>query len=145
MATADPRVLGLQLGLADLFEPYQIARRDTANVHAAMFALRMAAAESGVFAVDGAFADVKDEAAYLAEAQMARRLGFIGKSCIHPRQIELANQVFAASAAELVHAQRVVAASHAASAQGRGAFVVDGQMIDLPFLRRAQAIVAAAS
>ena len=145
MATADTRVLGLQLGLADLFEPHQIARRDTTNVHAAMFALRMAAAESGVFAVDGAFADVQDEAAYLAEAQMARRLGFVGKSCIHPRQIALANQVFAVSAAELAHAQRVVAASHVAAAQGRGAFVVDGQMIDLPFLRRAQAIVAAAS
>ncbi|HEY5800312.1 MAG TPA: aldolase/citrate lyase family protein, partial [Burkholderiaceae bacterium] len=57
IARADPRVAGLQLGYADLFEPAGIARRDSANVHAAMFAVRMAASEAGIFAYDGAFPD----------------------------------------------------------------------------------------
>ncbi len=94
MAQAHARVAGLQLGFGDLFEPLGIARRDVANVHAAMFAMRLAAGEAGVFAYDSAFADVKDADGYLAEADMARRLGYLGKSCIHPSQVALAHQVF---------------------------------------------------
>ena len=144
IAAAHPRVAGLQLGLGDLFEPYGIDRADPRNVHAAMFALRMAAAQAGVFAMDGAFAMLDDDEGYSEEAHMARRLGFIGKTCVHPRQVALANAAFAASEAELAMACRIVEAAQAASAQSRGAFVVDGRMIDLPFLKRAQALLAAA-
>jgi citrate lyase subunit beta/citryl-CoA lyase len=142
IAAAHPRVAGLQLGLGDLFEPHGIDRADPHNVHAAMFALRMAAAQAGVFAMDGAFAALDDDAGYREEAHMARRLGFIGKSCIHPRQVALANAAFAASEAELAQARRIVEAAQTAQAQSRGAFVVDGRMIDLPFLKRAQALLA---
>jgi crotonobetainyl-CoA:carnitine CoA-transferase CaiB-like acyl-CoA transferase/citrate lyase beta subunit len=145
IAGADPRVAGLQLGLADLFEAHGIARRNPANVHAAMFSIRMAAAEAGVFACDGAFPDIDDAAGYLAEAQMARRLGFCGKSCIHPRQVALANQAFGADDAELAHARRVVAAARAAAAAGQAAFTVDGKMVDPPFVRRAEALLAGAA
>ncbi len=140
IAAAHPRVAGLQLGLGDLFEPHGIDRADPRNVHAAMFALRVAAAQAGVFAMDGAYARLDDDAGYREEAHMARRLGFIGKSCIHPRQVALANAAFAASEAELALARRIVEA--AAQAPSRGAFVVDGRMIDLPFLKRAQALLA---
>jgi len=145
IAAADARVAGLQLGLADLFEPYDIARNDAANVHAALFALRIAAAEAGVFAYDAAFADVADAQGYAAEAAMARRLGFLGKTCIHPRQVALANAAFEPDEAEVAHARRVVAFAQTAAGQGQGAFVVDGRMIDRPFLKRAEAIVAAAA
>lgn len=141
IAAAHPRVAGLQLGLGDLFEAEGIDRRDRANVHAAMFAVRMAAAQAGVFALDGAYADLQDDEGYRAEAEMARRLGFLGKTCVHPRQIALANAAFAATEAELAAAQRIVDA--AAQAPQRGVFVVDGRMIDLPFLKRAQALLAA--
>lgn len=144
IAAAHPRVRGLQLGLGDLFEPLGIDRYDPANVHAAMFALRLAAGEAGVWCLDGARADVADEAGYLAEARMARSLGFIGKTCIHPKQVVLANSVFALATDEVEFAQRVVAAAREAAALGRGAFTVDGRMIDAPFLRRAEAILAAA-
>ena len=144
IASAHPRVVGLQMGLGDLFEPLGIDRRDAANVHAALFAVRMAAGEAGVFAVDGAFADVRDTRGYRIEAEMARRLGYIGKSCIHPSQVALANQVFEASVEEIAVARRVVESSRDAAARGHGAFMVDGRMIDSPFLKRAEAIVAAA-
>jgi len=144
IAAAHPRVAGLQLGLGDLFESDGIDRADPRNVHAAMFALRMAAAQAGVFAMDGAFAALDDDAGFREEARMARRLGFFGKSCIHPRQVGLANAVFTPSEAELAAARRIVAAAQAADAQARGAFAVDGRMIDPPFLKRAQALLAAA-
>jgi crotonobetainyl-CoA:carnitine CoA-transferase CaiB-like acyl-CoA transferase/citrate lyase beta subunit len=143
IGAADPRVAGLQLGFADLFEANGIARRDASNVHAAMFALRMAAAEAGVFAYDSAFPDIKDADGFRAEAGMSKRLGFWGKSCIHPSQVALANEVFSASAEDYEHALRVLAAAREAEASGAGAFTVDGKMIDLPFIRRAQAVAAA--
>lgn len=144
IAAAHPRVAGLQLGLADLFEGACIERYDLANVHSAMFAVRMAAAAAGVFALDSAYADLHDEAGYVAEARAARRLGFLGKTCLHPRQVALANTAFAATPAELDAARRIVEAAQAAPDGGRGVFVVDGRMIDLPFLKRAQALLASA-
>lgn len=142
IAAAHPRVAGLQLGLGDLFEPLGIDRSDAANVHAVMFAVRMAAAQADVFVLDGAFPDIADEAGFTAEAQRARRLGLIGKSCIHPRQIALANAAFSPGEAELERARRIVEAAQDAQRRGLGAFVVDGRMVDLPFLKRAQALLA---
>jgi citrate lyase subunit beta/citryl-CoA lyase len=142
LAAAHPRVAGLQLGLGDLFEPLGIDRSDPANVHAVLFAVRMAAAQAGVFALDGAWPDIADTEGFSAEAQRARRLGYLGKSCIHPRQVALANAAFAPDEAELEAARRIVAAADEAALQGRGAFVVDGRMVDLPFLKRAQALLA---
>jgi len=144
LAGADPRVMGLQVGLGDLFEPLGIDRREVAAMQQVLFAVRMAAGEAGVDAFDGAFANVQDTEGYVAEAQLARRLGFAGKSCIHPSQVALANQVFRPGDADIAHAQKVCAAAIAADAQGLGAYLVDGKMIDRPFLLRAQAIMATA-
>ena len=144
LASAHKRVAGLQLGLGDLFEPLGIARRSDPAVQQAMFAVRMAAGEAGVFAYDAAFANIKDEAGFRAEAQLAHDLGFLGKSCIHPSQIATANEVFRPSDAEIVHSVKVLAAASEAQAKGVGAYVVDGKMIDPPFFARAQAIVATA-
>lgn len=143
IASAHPRVAGLQLGLGDLFAPHGIDRHDARNVHAAMFAVRMAAAQAGVFAMDGAFADVGDAEGFTAEAHMARRLGFVGKSCIHPAQVALANAAFSPSDEELAAARRIVDAAAADEHRGIGAFLVDGRMVDAPFVRRAQALLAA--
>ncbi|NYH24782.1 HpcH/HpaI aldolase/citrate lyase family protein, partial [Paraburkholderia bryophila] len=138
---AHPRVAGLQLGLGDLFEPLGIARREPAAIQQAMFGVRLAAGVAGVFAYDSAFANIKDEAGFRAEAALARAMGFLGKSCIHPSQIALANEVFRPSDDEIAHALRVVEAAREADANGVGAYVVDGRMIDPPFVERARALV----
>ena len=137
-ARAQPRVRGLQLGLGDLFEPHGIRRADLRNVHAAQYALRMAAAEAGVFAYDAAFPGLDDEAGFMAEADSARALGFAGKSCVHPRQVAWANAAFSPSEEEIEAARRIVGA---ATADG-SAFAVDGRMVDAPFLARARAVLA---
>lgn len=144
IAAADARVMGLQVGLGDLFEPLGIDRRETAAVHHVLMAVRMAAGEAGVDAYDGAFADVRDTDGYLAEARLARRLGYAGKTCIHPSQVALANEAFRPSDQEIAHAVRVTQAADDAQRQSLGAFLVDGRMVDRPFLLRARAIVASA-
>jgi len=145
IATAHPRVAGLQLGLADLFESLHIDRTDPASAHAIMLAVRMACGESGAFAYDSAYPDVHDNEGFRREAERARRLGYLGKSCVHPRQIALANEIFSVAELDLATARRIVAAAEDAAEQGRGAFLLDGRMIDLPYLKRARALVAEAN
>lgn len=142
LATASPRVAGLQLGLADLMEPLGIDRTDERAVHHIQLATRLAAGEAGIWALDAAYANIADADGYRREADQARRLGFIGKSCIHPAQIAAANAAFQPTADEIAHAARVVAAAERARADGVGAFMVDGRMIDAPFIARAEAILA---
>ena len=85
-----------------------------------------------------------DPDGYRAECEAARRHGFSGKTCIHPSQIAIANETFMPTPAEIERARRIVAAGAEAAARGIGAFLVDGRMIDEPFLARARAILAAA-
>ncbi len=144
IASAHPRVVGLQLGLGDLFEPFGIDRADVLAVHRVQLAVRLAAAEAGVWACDTVYAAVNDPGGYTREAEAARRLGYLGKSCIHPSQIALANAVFRPSDTEILAALRVVEAARGAEVSGVGAFLVDGRMIDVPFIRRAEAILGAA-
>jgi citrate lyase subunit beta/citryl-CoA lyase len=143
LATADARVRGLQLGLADLFEPAGIARHEQAAIEQAMFLTRLAAAEAGVYAYDAAFSDIADADGFRREAALARRMGFIGKSCIHPSQVALANDAFMPTDQEIALAQRIVEAANRAREQGQGVCVVDGKMIDAPFVQRASAILGA--
>jgi len=145
IAAAHPRVAGLQLGLADLFESMRAERRNPANVHAAMFQMAMACAESGKFAYDSAYPDVADAAGFRREAEQARQLGYVGKSCVHPQQVALANEIFGAATLDVDTARRIVAAAQDAAHAGRGAFLLDGRMIDLPFVKRAEAVLAAAN
>jgi citrate lyase beta subunit len=141
IASASPRVVGLQLGLADLFEPLGIDRSNASAVQHVQLQMRLAAGEAGVWAYDAAYADVRDMEGYAREAEVARRLGYMGKSCIHPSQIAAANSTFQPTPDEITHARRVVAAAAEATANGIGAYMVDGRMVDAPFARRAAAVL----
>jgi len=144
LASAHERVIGLQIGYADLLEPFGIARRDEGALSHIRVAVRLAAAEACVAAYDGAFGAVNDPEGYRHECLAARRQGFSGKTCIHPSQIGIANEAFRPSEAEIARARRIVAAAQAAQADGVGAVLLDGQMIDKPFVEGARAILALA-
>jgi citrate lyase subunit beta/citryl-CoA lyase len=141
IATASPRVVGLQAGWGDLIEPLDIDRYNLPMIESLLLAIRIAAGEGGVWAYDGAYANFKDPEGYKREAESSRRLGYLGKSCIHPSQIALANAVFRPSDAEIAHSLKVVEAARDAAAKGIGAFTVNGKMVDAPFVRRAEAIL----
>jgi citrate lyase beta subunit len=145
IADAHPRVAGLQLGLTDLFEALRIDRKDARSVHAGMFTVRLACAESGRFAYDSAYPDVADEPGFRREAEQARQLGYIGKSCVHPKQVTLANEIFRIDELDLAAARRIVAAAKEAAGAGRGAFLLEGRMIDAPSVKRAEALLAEAN
>ena len=141
LAGASPRVAGLQAGWGDLIEPLDIDRYNPAVIEALLLQIRIAAGEAGVWAYDGAYANIKDPEGYRREAEAARRLGYLGKSAIHPTQVPIANAVFRPTDAEIAHSLKVVEAAADAAAKGIGAFTVNGKMVDAPFVRRAEAIL----
>ncbi len=144
IATAHRRMMGLQIGFGDLFSPLGIAGGEPSATQAVRVAVRMAAGEAGIAAYDGAYVDIKDPGGFTRDARAAHQLGFAGKSCIHPTQIALANEVFRPSQADIEHALRVVQAARESLARGVGAFVVDGRLVDGPFITRAEHLVALA-
>ncbi|TRW16815.1 HpcH/HpaI aldolase/citrate lyase family protein [Glacieibacterium frigidum] len=139
---AHPAVAGLQVGLNDLFATLGIDRRNVAHVHAALWTIRMAAGEGGCVAIDGAWPNIDDADGFRAEAELARSMGYVGKSCVHPSQVALANAVFGNDAATLDRARRIIAAGDSAAATGRGAFTLDGEMIDRPAIEQARTLLA---
>jgi citrate lyase subunit beta/citryl-CoA lyase len=109
-------------------------------VHArAMVAI--AARASGAWALDTPYVHFKDEPGLIREAALARQLGFKGKFAIHPAQVEPINRAFSPSEAEVSRARMVIAAWEAAAKEGRGAISIDGEMIDVPVVARARALL----
>jgi citrate lyase subunit beta/citryl-CoA lyase len=106
--------------------------------------VRLAAGEAGIRAYDAAFPDMRNPGLCRADAEAARRLGYAGKSCIHPNQITIANEVFAPRGEEIEYAGKVLSAAREPSARGIQAFVIDGQLIDVPMIENARAVAAAA-
>ena len=102
----------------------------------------LAAAASGVAAIDGVQAQFRDLKGTRSEAQRAYRDGFTGKLAIHPDQVPLINAAFTPSQDEIEDAQRIVAAFEAVP--GSGVISLDGRMLDRPHLVQAQRILALA-
>jgi len=112
--------------------------------HAAQTRMMVACRAYGLRPIDGPFGDFSDPDGYLAAANRAAVLGYEGKWAIHPSQIELANQVFTPSEAEVTRARRIMQAMDEAAKAGKGAVSLDGRMIDIASIRMAEALLAKA-
>ena len=110
--------------------------------HYAMSRLVVAARANGLRAVDGPYASISDQDGLLALSQSAAAQGFDGKWAIHPSQIDPVNRAFSPSDAEIAHARRVVDALANAGDSHRGAIALDGRMLDMASVRRAQTVLA---
>jgi citrate lyase subunit beta/citryl-CoA lyase len=117
----------LQMGLDD-------ADASRGVVYHARCTLAIAARACGVAPIDSVFLAVRDELAFREDAALGCRLGFDGKLCIHPRQVEIVNEVYTPRPEQVDYAMRVVEASERMAAEGRGVFALDGRMIDGPIV-----------
>ena len=102
----------------------------------------LAASAHGRPAIDSVYVDISDLDGLAAEAEDAAASGFSRKACIHPSQAAIVRQAFRADERQVAWARRVLAAARDAGAQDKGAVKVDGQMIDAPLIRQAEAILA---
>lgn len=98
---------------------------------------------AGVLAIDQVVTAFGDDVRFLEDAAQGRALGYRGKLCIHPAQVELANRAFSPSPEEIDRAQRLLDAYEAAATRGEAAIDFEGQMVDEPLARHARAILAA--
>jgi citrate lyase subunit beta/citryl-CoA lyase len=106
--------------------------------HYAMQRIVVAARAADLRAVDGPVADYRDEDGLRKSCLLARSLGFDGKWCIHPAQIETVNELFQPTEEETEWAKKVLEAYEEANAAGRGAITLDGHMIDAASIRMAR-------
>jgi citrate lyase subunit beta/citryl-CoA lyase len=142
---AHPRVPVLVMGTNDLLKELRAeagANREALVPHLA--AALLGAREAGKVILDGVYNDVRDPDGFLAEAEQGRRLGFDGKTLIHPSQVDPANDTWAPSTEAVDHAERVIAAFEAAEAEGRGVITVDGRMIENLHVDNARRVLATA-
>ncbi|MEP6816802.1 MAG: CoA ester lyase [Marmoricola sp.] len=98
----------------------------------------LAAHLAGIAAVDQAVVAIGDDEQFLSDAAAGAALGYRGKICVHPRQVELAHRTFTPTAVEVAHARAVV------SAAAKGVGTVDGQMVDDVHLRMARDVLGRA-
>jgi len=103
------------------------------------------ARSAGLDALDGPFLGVHDDEVFRAAADRAATLGFDAKWAIHPRQVAALNELFAPDAAEVDHARQVIEALDAGHAEGRGAVVLAGQLVDEAMARAARRTLAKAA
>ncbi len=105
---------------------------------------RMVAAcrAEGLRPIDGPFGDLDDPDGYRVAARRAAALGCEGKWAIHPSQIELANEVFTPSEAEVDRARRIIEAMEQAAKEGKGAVSLEGRLIDAASIRMAENLMA---
>ncbi len=106
--------------------------------HYAMHRIVVAARANDLRAIDGPVADYRDEEGLRKSCLRARSLGFDGKWCIHPSQVETVNKVFSPTERELEWAKRVVSAYEEATAAGSGSISMDGQMVDAASIKMAR-------
>jgi len=103
----------------------------------------IAAASAGLLPLGfiASIANYRDLDAFRAMAIRSRAFGFSGAGCIHPTQVPIVNEAYTPTADEVAEAKRIVAANQVANSAGRGAFAVDGTMIDRPVVLRAERII----
>jgi citrate lyase subunit beta/citryl-CoA lyase len=106
--------------------------------HYAMQRIVVAARAADLRAVDGPVADFRDEEGLRKSCLRARSLGFDGKWCVHPSQVEIVNETFSPTEKELEWARKVASAYEEANAAGSGSISVNGQMIDAASIKMAK-------
>jgi citrate lyase subunit beta/citryl-CoA lyase len=133
---ASARVEALCFGHADFSTAMGLADADASRgtVLHARCALAIAAKATGVVPIDTVFVDVRDNAGFRADAAQGRDLGFEGKLCIHPAQVEIANEVYTPSAEEIARARIIVEGWQQAVRDGQGVFTVENKMVDAPLV-----------
>ena len=146
IATATKRVKALFLGAEDLTTDMQCKRtKEGREIEYARTRLVVAARAAGVDVYDTPFTDVNDDEGIVKNAELAKALGFTGKSSISLRHLEVINRVFSPTLKEIQYAYEVIEAIETAKAQGKGAIALYGKMIDAPIVTRAQRTIDAAN
>lgn len=139
-AIADvPGVAGLIAGFADLTKDLRAKPGpDRLPLVYAASRILLAARASAILAFDGVFTSIGDDAGLERETRQAVELGFDGKTCIHPSQLDSVNRLFAPSASEVEHARGLIDAHKLAMAEGKAVATFKGKMVEVLHVAEAE-------
>ena len=147
IASASPRISSVMVGTAqdgdlqtDLGYTWSAEGNEVLYLRSRVI---LAARAAGIeHVLDGTYSNVRDPEGLRISCEAARRLGFRGRSCIHPNQVETVNRIFAPTAQELDYYRRVIEAFDAAVARGSAATTVDGKLVDYAMVGMAKRVLA---
>ena len=109
------------------------------------FSLVSARAAGIKYPLDGVYSNIKDPEGFKRDTTLSRRLGFRGRTVIHPSQIEAANLIYTPTAAEVDYSLRVIKAFDEAGARGTASTTVDGKLVDVAMAKTASNILELAA
>lgn len=142
---AHPRLDGIIFGGEDYAASVGARRtREAVELLYARQSVVAACAAFGLQAIDIVYIDFKDAEGLRLEAEQGAGFGFSGKQIIHPNQVEVTQEAFTPSDEALEEARRIVETFEASQKEGKGAYALDGKMIDMPLLKNAQKVLARA-
>lgn len=159
IAASSPRMQAISLGAADFAASMGMATTGIGGTqenyymirdgqkywpdpwHWAQTAIVAACRTHGLLPVDGPFGDFSDADGFIAQARRSATLGMVGKWAIHPSQVALANEVFSPNDAAVTEAREILAAMEKAKAEGAGATVYKGRLVDIASIKQAEVIV----
>jgi citrate lyase subunit beta/citryl-CoA lyase len=147
LVTASPRVAGTCLGSArdgdlqtDLGCNWSLEGTELLYARSKVL-LDTRAAGKDVYPLDGVFADLSDEAGLIEDSRRSARLGYVGRTVIHPKQIDPVRRAYAVSAADVTYYQKVVVEFEALESSGTAAITVDGKLVDYAMYQRAKRVL----
>ena len=142
IATADKRLEAIIFGAEDYAASVGATRtKEATEVLYARSAVVAACAANDLQAIDMVYIDFRDTEGLRVEAQQGAGLGFSGKQIIHPNQVTPVQESFTPSDQAIAYAQRVVETFITSQKEGKGAYALDGKMIDMPLLKNAQKVL----
>ena len=139
---SNPRVSGLLLGAEDLATDLEVERSEVGQeIFYARSQVIITAKAHKIDAIDTPYTNTQSQEGLVADAIFAKSLGMNAKACIHPNQIDEVNRIFSPSEKEILYAKKVLLAYEDAMNNQKGAFSVDGKMIDKPIIERSQKLI----
>jgi len=145
IAGASPFVAGLVMGTSDLAKDLHCEHTFDREPFLTSFGLIVLAARAyGIAALDGVHLDLSDDAGFAEACAQGRRLGFDGKTLIHPKTVAAANAAFAPAPEDVLKARALIATYAEAVARGQGVVVLDGKLIEQLHVDNARRLVALA-
>ncbi|MEQ8709169.1 MAG: CoA ester lyase [Rhodospirillales bacterium] len=145
IARSTPRLGGFVMGTSDLAKDLHCLHTPERMPFITSLNLSVLAARAyGLAILDGVHLDLADDAGFAASCRQGLELGFDGKTLIHPKTIDVANETFGPTDAEISWSHRIIEAHAAAAAEGKGVVVVDGKLIENLHVENARRVVGLA-
>ena len=142
IASSDKRLEAIIFGGEDFAASIGAVRTKSASeLLYARQATVTACAANDLQALDIVFIDFKDSEGLRAEAEQGAGFGFSGKQIIHPNQVQVTQEAFTPSNEAIIYAKRIVESFESSQKEGKGAYALDGKMIDMPLLKNAQKVL----